>query len=457
MFIRLARPFLFLPLLCLALPASGQPAAPPAGLTSEQDHRRMLNLLGIEELREGANGMDRTAPNAANYDETKATVYPDLPDPLRFNDGRAVRTLADWQRRRAELFELFDREIYGRVPDSLPPVDWKTISLTKEMRGDVPVTTRRLVGEIVNPRCQSRSVAISLRLTTPADAAARVPVMMDFGFPEGFRFPGMTGPLPPEFSAWMDQVLARGWGYAVVVPMSIQPDNGAGLTSGIIGLASCGQPRDADDWGALRAWAWGASRALDYLRSDPAVDGTRVGIEGLSRYGKAALVTMAYDPRFAIGLIGSSGEGGAKLHRRDFGERVENVASSGEYHWMAGNFLKYAGPLHWNDLPVDQHELIALVAPRPLFIGAGNFEQDPWVDPKGSFLAAKAAGPVYALLGRKGVAGGEYEGVGTEFLSGDIAFRQHSGGHTNAPNWDAFLTFAERYFGSVEAPTASGK
>jgi hypothetical protein len=256
----------------------------------------------------------------------------------------------------------------------------------------------------------------------------------------------MTGPFPPEFTAWMDQVLARGWGYAVYVPMSVQPDDGAGLANGIIGLANCGSPRKPDEWGGLRAWAWGASRALDYLKTDRAVDGDRVGIEGLSRYGKAALVAMAYDPRFAIGLIGSSGEGGAKLHRRDFGERVENLAASGEYHWMAGNFLKYAGPLGWNDLPVDQHELIALVAPRPLFIGAGNFEQDPWVDPKGSFLAAQAASPVYRLLGRTGLAEGDYGGVGTEILAGEIAFRQHSGGHTNAPNWDAFLTFAQRYF-----------
>ena len=135
-----------------------------------------------------------------------------------------------------------------------------------------------------------------------------------------------------------------------------------------------GQPRKLDDWGALRAWAWGASRALDYFETDKAVDAKRVGIEGLSRYGKAALVTMAYDPRFAIGFIGSSGAGGAKLHRRNFGEQVENVAGQGEYHWMAGNYLKYAGPLTPNDLPVDAHELVALCAPRPVFISAGSLE-----------------------------------------------------------------------------------
>jgi hypothetical protein len=191
-------------------------------------------------------------------------------------------------------------------------------------------------------------------------------------------------------------------GYAIIIPSSIQADNGAGLTRGIIGLVNKGQPRKPDDWGALRAWAWGASRALDYFETDRAVDAKRVGIEGLSRYGKAAIVTMAYDPRFAIGFIGSSGEGGAKLHRRNFGELVENVAGAGEYHWMAGNFIKYAGPLTWNDLPVDAHELVALCAPRPVFISCGSFEvEGGWVDAKGMFLAAAGAGPVYRLLGRK--------------------------------------------------------
>lgn len=409
----------------------------------------MLDLLGIEKLRPGANGMDLTAPNAVNYDEAKANPFPDLPDPLRFEDGSPVRTPEDWGRRRAELLELFDREIYGRVPDEAPAIRWEAQSVTQEMRGAVPVVTKRLIGRADNSAYPAIDVGIQLRVTTPADANGPVPLMLTLGLPEDFRFPGMTGPLPPEWFAWQERLLARGWGYAVYVPMSVQADDGAGLTSGIIGLANKGQPRDLDDWGALRAWAWGASRALDHLLTDPAVDGRRIGIEGLSRYGKAALVAMAYDPRFAIGFIGSSGEGGAKLHRRDFGERVENLAASGEYHWMAGNFLKYAGPLGWDDLPVDQHQLIALAAPRPMFIGAGNFDADPWVDPKGSFLAATAAGPVYRLLGVTGLATGAYSGVGTEIVGGDLAFRQHSGGHTNGPNWDAFLDFAERHLGKA--------
>jgi hypothetical protein len=240
-------------------------------------------------------------------------------------------------------------------------------------------------------------------------------------------------------------VLARGWGFAAIVPVSIQPDNGAGLTQGIIGLVNKGQPRKLDDWGALRAWGWGASRALDYLERDRAVDAKQVGLAGHSRYGKAALVAMADDPRFAIAYISSSGAGGAKLHRRNFGELVENVAGAGEYHWMAGNYIKYAGPLSWNDLPVDAHELIALCAPRPVFIGAGATNGDGWVDAKGMFMAAAAAGPVYKLLGKRDLGTDEFPPIGTALIQGEIAFRQHTEGHTTGPNWPTFLQFASRY------------
>jgi hypothetical protein len=174
-----------------------------------------------------------------------------------------------------------------------------------------------------------------------------------------------------------------------------------------------------------------------------------VGIEGHSRYGKAALITMAYDPRFAIAYVSSSGEAGAKLFRRNFGEQVGNIAG-GEYYWMAGNFIKYDGPLNENDLPVDAHELIALCAPRPVFIGAGTVQQgDGWVDAKGMFLAAVGAGPVYKLLGKKDLGTAEFPAVETPLIDGDIAFRQHSGGHTPAPNWPTFLEFASRYFPST--------
>ena len=421
---------------------------PPVQLTAEQDHQRLMDLLHITSLRPGVDGMHPKAPNAANYDESKANPYPSLPDPLILKNGQKVTTPQMWwDQRRPEIVEDFDREIYGRVPVTTPRVKWEVISTAREMSHNVPVITKHLIGRVDNSSYPSITVNIELTLTTPANAAGPVPVMMEFGFvfPPGFVWPKGISPPHDAGPSWQEQVLAKGWGYAILLPNTVQADNGAGLTQGIIGLLNKGQPRKLDDWGALRAWAWGASRALDYFETDKSVDARQVGIEGHSRYGKATLVTMAYDQRFAIAFVSSSGEGGAKLHRRNWGELVENVAGTGEYHWMAGNFLKYAGPLTWNDLPVDSHELIALCAPRPVFISAGATQGDGWVDAKGMFLAAAAAGPVYRLLGKKGLGTTEFPAIETPIIDGDVAFRQHSGGHTPAPNWPTFLKFADRY------------
>ena len=400
-------------------------------------------------------------PNAVNYDESKANPYPNLPDPLTLKNGQKVTTAEMWwDRRRPGIVEDFDSEVYGRVPKNTPRVRWEVTGATKEMNGDVPVITKQLVGHVDNSSYPLITVDIRLALTTPASASGPVPVILEFGIDPAFmrRFreqmaargikPPTPGPgeLGGPGPTWQQQILAKGWGYAILIPTSVQADNGAGLTQGIIGLINKGQPRKLDDWGALRAWAWGASRVLDYFETDKSVEAKQVGIEGLSRYGKAAIVTMAYDQRFAIAFVGSSGEGGAKLHRRNFGELVENVAGAGEYHWMAGNFLKYAGPLSANDLPVDAHELIALCAPRPVFISCGSpTVEGGWVDARGMFLAAADAGPVYRLLGRKDLGTTEMPPMETALIDGDIAFRQHSGGHTTGPNWPAFLTFAGRY------------
>lgn len=461
----------------LAEPTPGTPAL--LNWTAEQDHRNLLSQLGIQSLRPGRDGLNAQSPNYANYDEAKANPFPNLPDALTLKNGEKVTTPERWwQRRRPEIVEDFDREIYGRVPAATPTVTWEVIATTRETNGGVPVVVKRLTGHADNPMHTNLSVNLDLTLGTPADARGPVPVVMQFvfsgaggaGFGRGRfggtnNFPGGGTNVPARGSTngfrgfgvgpgsrgptWQQQVLARGWGYAVMPPNSVQADNGAGLTRGIIGLCNQGQPRKPDDWGALRAWAWGASRALDYFETDPAVDAKHVGLEGHSRYGKAVLVAMAYDPRFAIAYVSSSGEGGAKLHRRDWGEIVENIASSGEYHWMAGNFLKYAGPLHWNDLPVDSHELIALCAPRPLFISAGSTNGDAWVDAKGMFLATVAAGPVYALLGKKDLGTTNFPPMETGLMDGDLAFRQHSSGHTDGPNWPVFLNFAARYFASA--------
>lgn len=413
------------------------------------DYDNMLQQLHINFVREGANGNDPKATNAANYDEAKANPYPDLPDALVLNNGKKVSTEKMWfKQRRPEIVEDFDREMYGRVPANTPRVNWEIISTINEKIGQVDAVTKKLIGHVDNSSFPSVKVDIQLTVTTPANALKPVPLMMElsFVFPANFRRPvdsskATTQPQP----TWQQQLLTKGWGYATLIPTSIQADNGAGLTQGIIGLMNKGAYRKTEDWGSLRAWAWGASRALDYFETDKKIDAKKVGIEGHSRYGKAALVTLAYDKRFAIGFISSSGEGGAKLHRRNAGELVENLAASGEYHWMCGNFIKYGSTLHWNDLPVDAHELIDLCAPRPVFVSNGNVG-DNWTDVRGMFMAAVAAGPVYKLLGKKDLGTTEFPLLLTPLISGDIAFRQHEGGHTPVPNWPTFIQFASKYF-----------
>jgi hypothetical protein len=462
-----SKPWIFL----LAVPAILLPAAyrgthfsrseqsdslpAPLHLTAEQDHQRIMDLLHITAIRRGAEG-DPKSPNAANYDEAKATPYTSLPDPLTLNTGKPVDTPKMWwDQRRPEIVEYFDREVFGRMPEVTPEVTWEVVNTTHETNGGVPVITKKLLGHVDNSSYPLITVNIDLTLTTPANASGAVPVIMELSFSPEFlaamakRFPDLkmnagNGP------TWQQQVLAKGWGYAVIIPTSIQADKGDGLTDGVIGIVNKGQPRKLDDWGTLRAWAWGASRALDYFETDKSVDAKQVGIEGHSRYGKTALVAMAYDQRFVIAYISSSGAAGAELYRRNFGEQLGNIAGTGEYHWMAGNFVKYAGPLSAKDLPVDSHELIALCAPRPVFIGGGATQGDGWADAKGTFLAAVGAGPVYKLLGKKDLGTSEFPPIETPLISGDIAFRQHSGGHTPAPNWPTFLTYASRYLKAPE-------
>ena len=422
--------------------------APPKRLTAQQDWRLMLDQLHIppSAMRRGPSGWNPQAPDYQNTEEAKANPWPHLPEMMVTKGRQPVRTPEMWWKvRRPEIVEYFDAEVYGRVPSHVPKVTWEAAPPNAGREGvfgggffgrgrrgpevKVPTTTKQLVGRVDNSTYPAISVNIRLTVVLPAKANGPVPVIMDFGGGGG-----------------MAQYLARGWGYAFLNANSIQADNGAGLTRGIIGLVNKGQPRKPEDWGALRAWAWGASRALDYLETDKAVDAKRVGISGLSRFGKAALVAMAYEPRFAIGLIGSSGEGGAKLHRRNWGEQVENLTSSGEYHWMSGSFLKYGGPLAPCDLPVDAHELIALCAPRPIFISYGSPSvEGNWVDQKGSFMAAVAAGPAYRLLGKKDLGTAQMPPVETALVDGELAWRMHRGGHTTAPNIETFVAWAARY------------
>jgi hypothetical protein len=436
----------------------------------------MMAQLGIKSLRPGPSG-NESAPNHANYDESTANPYPNLPDVLRLKNGAKVTKAAVWwSQRRPEIIEDFEREVLGRVPKNAPKVTWEVMKTAEAQVASHPVIGRQLIGHVDNSSYPDVKVDIQMTLVVPTGAKAPVPVMMMFGgrtIPE-IAFPapvfpgrggpsaGGRGPAPVPANAGppaLEQLIADGWGVATINPNSIQADNGGGLTKGVIGIVNKGQPRKPDDWGALRAWGWGASRALDYLETVPAVNAKQVGIEGVSRYGKAALVTMAFDTRFAVVLIGSSGEGGAKLHRRNWGEAVENLTGSGEYHWMAGNFLKYGaseasfGSKTPGDLPVDAHELLALCAPRLTFVSYGVPEKGDakWLDQQGSFMAAAAAQPVFRLLGAKdlGVTAdyhtAKMPAVNAGLLDGQLAWRQHDGGHTDAPNWKYFIPWADKF------------
>jgi hypothetical protein len=455
----------------------------PLNWGTREDHRNMMEQLGIKALRPGPSGR-AGATNEANYDPAKANPYPDLPDPLTLKNGRKVVTAELWwKERRPEIVEDFEREVIGRVPKTVPKVTWTVVTQVVDgVIGDIPAVGKQLIGHVDNSACPTIKVDLQMTLVTPAHAKGPVPVLMMFGgFFGGGALPRRPGDPEPVGRRGLgatnsgpsstEQLLAAGWGYATINPNSIQADNGAGLTKGIIGLVNKGQPRKPDDWGSLRAWAWGAARGLDYLETDPTVDAKKVGIEGVSRYGKAALITMAFEPRFAVVLVGSSGEGGAKLHRRNFGEAVENLTGSGEYHWMAGNFLKYGaaeatfGAKNAGDLPVDAHELIALCAPRPTFISYGVPERGDanWLDQQGSYMATVAAGPVFRLLGARDI--GEKENyrtakmppVNTSLLDGELAWRQHDGGHEDRSNMKYFIAWASHFLKHTPPPATAAK
>jgi len=419
---------------------------PLTTFTADQDHDNMMKQLGIKTLRPGPSG-DEKAPNHANYDESLANPYPNLPEVLTLKNGKKVTTADSWwKQRRPEIIEDLEREVYGRIPPNVPRVTWSVKVVDHEFLGFTPVIAKQLTGHLDNSAYPLIDVNIRMTLVLPANAKGPVPVLMMFA----------RSALRDSLTT--QQLIADGWGYILIDPGSIQADNGAGLTRGVIGLVNKGQPRKPEDWGALRAWSWGAARALDYLEaSEPMVDAKHVGIEGVSRYGKAALVTLAFEARFAMGLIGSSGEGGAKLNRRNWGEALESL-TGGEYYWMAGNFMKYGaseavfGAKTAGDLPVDSHELIALCAPRLTFISYGVPERGDakWLDHQGSYMAAVAAGPVFRLLGAKdlGVSADYHTEkmppVNTGLLDGQLAWRQHDGGHTDAPNIKYFIEWADK-------------
>jgi hypothetical protein len=399
-----------------------------------------------------SNARSGAATRTTNYDESKANPYT-LPDPLVLKNGQPVKDAgAWWNQRRPEILEDLRAQMYGRIPENTPKVTWEVTATNAGAAGGTAIK-KTVVGHIDNSRYPSANPRINVTLYTPSKAVAPVPLILvlvagpgGYGAPRPGAAPA-NQPEPPPGSP-LYQLLGIGWGYATMEVGPIQNDYSGGLTSGIIGLMSDGKPRKPDDWGALSAWAWGASRVLDYFETDKSVDAKQAGIEGHSRYGKAALLAAALDPRWAIVFPSCSGEGGAKPSRRNWGEALDNVASS---HWFAGNFRKYAG--HWNDLPVDANELIALVAPRPVFLNGGTGDQ--WADPHGAFLAAFSAGPVYRLLGKKDLGSTEMPAPDTALTSGELAFRYHAGPHSDAPDWPAFLQFAQRYLKTPGSPPSA--
>jgi hypothetical protein len=358
--------------------------------------------------------------HVSNYDESKVKPYT-LPDPLVFADGSPVRTARDWTaRRRPEIIRLYESDIFGRIPAAAPRVTW----IVKEDHGPRKLIVGSIGGGADAPR-------INVTLDLPQKASGRVPVILLLSFGGG----GAPIADPPVAA----DILARGWAYAKVGYQEIQPDRNNAFDKGVIGLTTTA-PRGPDAWGNISAWAWGASRVIDYLQSDPAIDGTRIALFGHSRLGKTALWASALDPRIAAVFASCSGEMGAALARRDWGETIDDMAQNFPY-WFAPAFTKFTG--RWNEMPVDAHILIALSAPRPVFVTGGTADQ--WADPKGEFLALVAAGPVYRLLGKKDLGAASLPPLDTPVIDGDLGWHYHTGGHAaTRADWEAFLTFFEK-------------
>jgi peptidyl-dipeptidase Dcp len=392
--------------------------------------------------RQDANGNPlRRAPtgHVSNYDEAKVGTYT-LPDPLVLRKGRPVRDAQAWFAvRRPELLQLYETEIYGRVPDRAPKAVF-TVAATDPHALDGAAVRKIVIGRFGE---QPDAVKLTVTLYLPAQAARPVPVLLQMLFlGDPPLTPDGTQPRFDEIGPIHD-ILARGYAYANFRYTEFQPDNATASQAGVQALAlTPGQAKPAaDEWGTITVWAWGASRVLDYLATDPAVDARRVALIGHSRLGKTALWAGARDPRFALVFSSCSGEMGAALARRDYGETVDDMAAG--FPWQfAGNFQKYPG--HWNEMPVDAHLLIALNAPHPVFITGGT--QDQWADPRGEFLAEVAAGPVYRLLGKKDLGTSEPPPLDTPLVAGDLGFYYHTGGHAITPaDWKTFLDFADRY------------
>ena len=407
-------------------PAPQQPAANPSNLGSDANGNPLRKAV--------------KTGHVSNYDEAKVPPYT-LPDPLVTSDGRRVTDAAMWRSlRRPEILRMYESDIYGRIPANTPKVTWEVVDTDPAAKGNTAIM-RRAVGRIGTAADGPR---VNMMIYTPSKASKPVPLILLINFGGGPPVEGRpvsnANFAEPPVAA---DILARGWGYAMVGYNDIQPDKLNTFNQGVIGqTVAAGQQPGPDQWGTIGAWAWGVSRILDYFETDKLVDAKKIAVQGHSRIGKTALWASALDERIAAVYASCSGEMGAALARRDWGETVDDMAQTFPY-WFAGNFQKYSG--HWNDMPVDAHMLIALSAPRPVFITGGTADQ--WADPVGEFLAGVAAGPVYRLLGKNDLGATKIPPLDMPLTKGDIGWHYHTGGHAATPaDWSAFVEFVAKYF-----------
>jgi hypothetical protein len=405
--------------------------------TAADVHSAELARFGFGPLRPGASG-DPGKPNSANSDEAKAGTF-GLP-PLFASSTRP--TPEGWAERRGELLRLVEDNWVGRIPEVVS--QFRVVWSKDKIDGPAGTVAEHWVGQVIAPD-GGMGPTVDARITFPARAQG-VPAFIEYTYVwPGGRVPNFGGGPPPPDS--VQTALDHGFAHVAYRPQMLQSDSGATMQQGIIGLARW--PREQYDWGALRAWSWGASQLREELARDPRINGQRISLAGHSRFGKGVLVAAAFDLAFADADVSSSGAGGAKLMRRDFGERWENLAGSGEFHWFTPNVMAYArGDQTTANLPIDAHTLIALRAPRPLFVTSGMASKgDSWVDPTGMWMAVRAAEPAWGLFGNA---------VPTEAMPAPgtdpdalykLGWYQHTEGHVPWPGYGEFFEHEARFAG----------
>jgi len=403
---------------------------PPPGSTGNAQN---VPHIGGRDANGNPVRLARKTGHVSNYDEAMVREYT-LPDPLKMADGRIVDSAEQWlKKRRHEILAWYETHIYGQVPTNAPQVTWRLIDTNAD-------GTQQIDGQLGD---DPDGPKMRLTLDLPKDAKAPVPVLLNLSFSSGGqRRPGAE---PARFDP-RSEVLRRGWAYAQIGYGDIQPDRADRWQEGVIGLTltdSQKQPA-SNEWGTISAWAWGASRTIDYLETVDSIDADRIAVTGASRLGKTVLWAAAKDERIDAVFSVVPGEMGASLIRRDWGETLDDMAQN--FPWQfAGNLQNWVGK--WNELPIDQHMLIALIAPRPVYVNGGVSDQ--WSDPKGEFLAMVAAAPVYELLGAGGLGTREVPELDRPVISSHLAFHYHSQGHQAVPeDWKLFLDFAEKHYAS---------